>query len=328
MRRVDHDDLVAEFGALLAPAHRLSRDLPEGCVSVQLPAGTLGAPIVAIPDCHLADGSDGDEFLDGDATNAARLEAVLRALWVFLARHPESCALQLGDWFDLWRAEERAVDGAAVYRSILELDAGLGLRHLVGNHDASFVNALPARSANDRGAFMLGDWIGPSLFALHGHQADAFGPDHEAFDELVVGAATAIARFVPGVRTFEAFVDSDLGAAAALSTILHGTFGVPHGDPPPAARRIDTRPGAPDAGTTFSLRENADVLAAIVANVATQSKRPMPKAIVVGHSHNPCIAWSNAAESPVVIVDAGACVFGRFNLLLGAGDRLTVFDVL
>jgi hypothetical protein len=323
---VEHDELVAEFGALLTP-RALSADLAEGSVTVRLPRGVLAAPLVAIPDCHLSDGSDGDEFFDDDPANVARLEAVLRASSAFLEKHPEACVIQLGDWFDLWRASSGAIQSAPLYQTILELDAAIGLRHIVGNHDAAFVNEVPLLRAQQPSAFRLGEFLMPSVFAIHGHQGHIASPDHEAFDQIVVGAATAVARFVPGVRTFEEFIDSDVDLETALKALVHDALGTSHGDPPPAVRTRDTRSGAPDPSAPFVVRENVDVLAAIVSNVATLAHTPMPKVIVVGHSHNPCVAWSSVGESPVVVVDAGACVFGRFNLLLGAGDRVTVFDV-
>jgi hypothetical protein len=305
----------------------LSPDLPEGSVTARLPAGVLTAPLIAIPDCHLSDAGEGDEFFDDDATNVDRLEAVLRTVGAFLERHPDAVVVQLGDWFDLWRATTGAVQDAPAYKTVLELDAAIGLRHIIGNHDATFVNEVPRLRADDPSAFRLGDFLMPSVFAIHGHQGHVAGAEDDGFDKVVVAAATTVARFIPGVRTIEEFIDSDLDAEDVVKTLVHKTFGTAHGDPAPAARPKDARAGAPDPDAPFVVRENADVIAAIVANVATMNDQPMPKLVLVGHSHNPCVAWSNVAESPTILADAGACVFGRFNLLLGAGDRITVFDV-
>ncbi len=323
---MNHDDLVLEMRALLAP-RALSANLPEGSVTARLPVGVLKAPLIAIPDCHLSDAGEGDEFFDDDAANVARLEAVLRAVAAFLGRHPDACVIQLGDWFDLWRASTGAVQDAPAYKTVLELDAAMGLRHIIGNHDATFVNEVPRLRQGDPSAFRLGDFLMPSVFAIHGHQGHVASAEDDGFDRVVVAAATTVARFFPGVRTFEEFVDSDLDADDAMKALVQKTFGTAHGDPAPAARPRDARAGAPDADAPFVVRENADVITAIVANVATMNKQPMPKLILVGHSHNPCVAWSNVADSPTILADAGACVFGRFNLLLGAGDRITVFDV-
>jgi len=323
---MNHDDLVREMGALLAP-RVLSPNLPEGLVTARLPAGVLEAPLIAIPDCHLGDAGEGDEFFDDDRENVDRLEGVLRAIAAFMERHPDACVVQLGDWFDLWRASSEAVQAAPAYQTVLELDAAIGLRHIVGNHDATFVNDIPRLRRDDPSAFRLGDFLMPSVFAIHGHQGHIAGADHDGFDEIVVAAATTVARFFPGVRTIEAFIDSDLDAEDALKALVQETFGTAKGDPAPAARPRDPRTGAPDPEAPFVVRENADVIAAIVANVATMAKRPMPKLVLVGHSHNPCVAWSNVGDAPTILADAGACVFGRFNLLLGAGDRITVFDV-
>jgi hypothetical protein len=323
---VNHDDLVLEMQALLAP-RALSTNLPEGSVTARLPVGVLTAPLIAIPDCHLSDASSGDEFYDDTPENVARLEAVLRACAAFRQRHPDARVIQLGDWFDLWRASSGAIQDAPAYTTVLELDAAMGLRHIIGNHDATFVNEVPLLRQGDPSAFRLGDFLMPSVFAIHGHQGHVASADEDGFDRVVVAAATTVARFVPGVRTLEEFIDSDLDAEDALKALVQKTFGTAHGDPPPAARPRDARPNAPDPVAPFVVRENADVITAIVANVATMTKQPMPKLILVGHSHNPCVAWSNVGDSPAILADAGACVFGRFNLLLGAGDRVTVFDV-
>src|SRR6201999_3291407 len=99
---------------------------PEGSVTARLPAGVLAAPLIAIPDCHLSDAGEGDEFFDDDATNVDRLEAVLRAVAAFVERHPDACVIQLGDWFDLWRARTGAIQDAPAYKTVLELDAAIG----------------------------------------------------------------------------------------------------------------------------------------------------------------------------------------------------------
>lgn len=332
---ITHDQLVAEWNALLAPRYRLSAGLSSGPATMKIPAGVLTGPLVAIPDVHLGDAGDGDIFYDGDADNVARLEAVLQATYTTLGRHPDATAVQLGDWFDVWRAsggdvkstDYGGIQNASAYANILDLDAKIGLKHLVGNHDASFLNAIPDRRAQQASSFRLGAFLGSSVYAMHGHQTDLTPPQNSWSDELFVAIATAAASFVPKVTTFEAFVDRGYGAGSVIGGWLLSALGLLRDDPGPSSRPRDTRAGAPDPDANFVVRENVDVLASIVTKVAAQKNVAAPKLLVVGHSHAPCVAWTETSAGPLLVADAGGWVYGQANVLLAAGDRLTVFDV-
>jgi hypothetical protein len=50
--------------------------------------------------------------------------------------------------------------------------------------------------------------------------------------------------------------------------------------------------------------------------------------LLVGHSHVPCASWSDVGGRPVVVVDAGAWVYGQSNIAIAAGDTIAVFDVV
>ena len=333
-----HDDLVAAFGALLAPDHTLDPNLPGGAVTVNVGPNVLPGPIIAIPDVHIGDGGAGDIFANGTPSNVTRLEAVLRAVDAFLAKYPSTYAVQLGDWFDVWRTSGHDVvtmdygdiQNAAAYKTILDLDAKIGLQHLIGNHDASFLNALPDMRASQPHAFRLGAWLGPSVYTMHGHQTDVTPPENSSSDEFFVAVATALATFIPGVTTFEAYVDRGYGLGTVIGQTLLHALRYQHDDPPPIPRPRDTRPPPTtiDQAAPYAVRESADVLATIVKKVADKRGSSFhPRLLIVGHSHNPCVAWSDAAGAPLVIVDAGGWVYGQSTLLLGAGDRVSVFSV-
>lgn len=332
-----HDELVAAFGELLGQAWRLCPDLAQGHVTVSLPDGVLTSPLVVIPDVHLADAGAGDVFFNGDPNNVARLEVILTATQSLLTTTPSAVAVQVGDWFDVWRASGGDVDdadfgaiqNAQAYEKLLELDADIGLPHVIGNHDASFLSAIPDARATQPAMFRLGAWIMPSVYAMHGHQTDLAPPPNSTMDQFVVAAATILARFIPGpARLLEDFIDAELDVGTALKDALLAALGKLREDPAPSQRPKDTRPGSPDATAVFVQRENADVLAKLATKVASISNQSAPKLLVVGHSHNPCVAWSSAGGTPMVIVDAGSCVYSRCNVLLGAGNRVTVFDVV
>lgn len=334
-----HDELVSAFGTLLAPggyALRVSRN-NAGPVTVQFAPDLLPGPIIALPDVHLGNGGPGDVFLNGTPERAKRLQQVLQAMHDYSDAHHDAYVIQLGDWFDVWRTSGHDVahmdygpiQNAAVYQPILDLDALLGLPHIIGNHDASFLNALPDRRTGQAGSFRLGGWLGRTVYAIHGHQSEIEPPPNSPFDQFFVALATSIAGFVPGIRTFEAYIDRNYGIASALgATLLHG-LRLMREDPGPSARTVDTRSPPPGADGTFVLRERADRLAMIATAVAnTTAGLRKPRLLVVGHSHNPCVAWSSAAGSPILIVDAGGWVYEQANLLLAAGDRASVFDVV
>ena len=52
--------------------------------------------------------------------------------------------------------------------------------------------------------------------------------------------------------------------------------------------------------------------------------------LVVGHSHKPCVGWTPHPQSgkPVIVVDAGSWVQGAAQILFGAGNRVSVFDIV
>jgi len=59
-----------------------------------------------------------------------------------------------------------------------------------------------------------------------------------------------------------------------------------------------------------------------------QSQGRSADVVIVGHSHAPCVAWTEVTGRPIVVVDAGSCVYGKANLLVMAEDTLAVFDVV
>jgi hypothetical protein len=335
---VNHQGLVDAMTQALAPNYRLNPNLSVGVVSADVPMGVLPGPIVAIPDVHLADGENGDIFYDGSSANAARLEAVLGAVESLIAANPNLYALQLGDWFDVWRASGHDVasmdygdiQNAAAYQNILDIDARIGLQHLIGNHDASFLNALPDARSTQPKAFRLGAWLGARVYAMHGHQTDLGPPANSSWDELAVAIATALATFVPTVTTFEAFVDRGYGTATALGQTLLHALRFQREDPGPVARVRDTRPVPTglDPNAPYVVRESADTLTQIAFKAAgLHGAGYQPSLLIVGHSHNPCVAWSTAGGAPTLIVDGGGWVYGQATIVLAAGTRVSVMSV-
>ncbi len=114
-------------------------------------------------------------------SQAATPAPVLKTIAAYLNQHPlSSYAIQLGDWFDMWRVYGAdpndmtyvSIENAAVYHSILDLDAQIGLPHVIGNHDAGFLRSLSGRRSSQPALFRLGFWIGRNVYAMHGHQTE------------------------------------------------------------------------------------------------------------------------------------------------------------
>ncbi|MCU0687931.1 MAG: hypothetical protein MUF34_37750 [Polyangiaceae bacterium] len=328
----------------LSPAVSVSESGDRHPVTVTFPRAVLGQQsLIAIPDVHLSDGREGDIFFNGDPLNATRLANTLWAVYKFLgAEGKGASALQLGDWYDVWRAighdatqaQFAAIDNVPAYQKLLELDHVMSLAHLIGNHDASFTHALPDRRVANGDRFRFGFGLLQSqgkIFALHGHQVDDLAgvpsPDHE---QRIVWLATLAANYVTSqARSLQKFIDRQgfVGALGWLTSLV----GVNRPDPTPEPRPRISAP--PDIEGDFVEREQSAALVKIAVEACKLRYQPEPaelELLVVGHSHKPCIAWTPHPDTgnPVVIVDAGSWVYGAAQLLFGAGDRVSVFDVV
>jgi UDP-2,3-diacylglucosamine pyrophosphatase LpxH len=330
------DEVVTELRGSL---QRRSQNLRPTSVSVAFASPIFDSPILAIPDVHLCAGADGDIFLEGHVERARKLEAVLGAIGDYLDQHPlSSYAIQLGDWFDIWRVcgsdpknmTYGSIQNAAVYQKILDLDARLGLPHVIGNHDAGFLRSLPDRRASQPALFRLGFWIGRNVYALHGHQTDLSPPIGASWDALAVHLATLIGSIAPDITHFEEYIDRQ-GTGPGIATWLRDSLLGIREDPPPSPRPPDNgRPPPNVRAGQFVVREDVDTLASIVEKVSTlpESHARTADVLLVGHSHAPCASWTDITGRPTVVIDAGCWVYGQANLLVAAGDTITVFDVV
>jgi hypothetical protein len=330
------DQVVAEFGQLLG---RSQLALQATSVRVVFASPVIDSPIFAIPDVHLCQGDAGDIFLNGTPEKATALAGTLRAIYDYQEMHPQSSrAIQLGDWYDIWRVcgEDPmsmafgAIDNAAAFADILDYDARIGLAHVIGNHDAGFLNAVPNRRAAQANLFRLGFWLGHNVYALHGHQTSIAPPPNKRFDEIVVHIATLLGSFIPGVTKIQEFIDKQQ-IVDEIKLYLRDLITGSHEDTGPHLRPIDRSnlPPTLKAGD-FVVREDLDALAAIVHEVERLpgSQGRAADLLLVGHSHVPCASWSDVGGRPLVLVDAGAWVYGQSNIAIAAGDTVAVFDVV
>ena len=328
--------IVDEFTALL---QRDGFSLQPTGVQVTFGRQVVDTPIFAIPDVHLCDGNQGDIFLNGDQTKVRRLTSTLRSIFDYREAHPHNArAIQLGDWFDIWRVCGKdpmnmafgAIQNTPAFAGILDWDARIGLPHLIGNHDAAFLNAVPNLRAAQAAFFRSGFWVGNNVYAMHGHQTSIVPPVGSHFDELAVHVATLLGEYVPGVTTIQKFIDRQQ-IVGEVKAWLKETFTGAHEDTGPHLRPRDksSLPALILAGD-FVVRENLDALIAIVHEVEKMpaSQGRQADLLLVGHSHVPCVSWSNVGPRPVVVVDAGAWVYDQTNFLIAAGDTVSVFSVV
>jgi UDP-2,3-diacylglucosamine pyrophosphatase LpxH len=347
-----YDDKLARFRELLGAqgyeVHFANAAVSDGAaapVTLEFPTAVLGEnTLIAIPDIHISDGGDGDIFFDGDAANVARFTATLEVVSRFMDEQGDSTFLiQLGDWYDVWRAIGKDTDqskfskieNVAAYQKLYELDKELGLYHLNGNHDASFTHSLPDRRVSDSDRFAFGAGVLQSngrIFALHGHQTDAIeGVPSPPSDQHVVWLATLAARYVTTQgRTLENFIDKEGVKLGTFTAWLGAMMGLNRPDPVPEPRARRAPP--PGMAGSFVEREQVDLLVAIAVE-ACRLRYPQPtplELLLVGHSHKPCLAWTPhpTTQKPVIVIDAGSWVYGAAQILFGAGNRITVFDIV
>jgi UDP-2,3-diacylglucosamine pyrophosphatase LpxH len=326
----DFNQVVAGFQSLLV---QRNRRLTNAQCLVRFATARFDAPIFAIPDVHLCDGGNGDIFCNGEPEAVPRLTDTLSALHAFMSAQP-AYAVQLGDWFDIWRItggdptnmSYGAIQNAAAYQGILDLDAQIGLLHVIGNHDAGFLSSLPSRRVAQPERFRLGFWLGSNAYALHGHQSDVVPPPNAPFDMAATHFATLISRYVPnGTTTLQGFIDS-LGAGAGIGAWLLNAVGL-HEDPQPSPRTPVTGP-LPSALSSgeLSTRENSEILAKLVSKIAArpESNGRRAELIIVGHSHRPGATWTSEGA---LLVDAGSWVYGQCNLMIAAGDGVGVYSI-
>jgi hypothetical protein len=337
--------LLARRGYVVHVANAAVVDGRACPVTVGFPYPVFGdKSVIAVPDIHLGDGSDGDVFLAGEPDHAQRLADVLATIDDYLTAEPDTAYLvQLGDWYDVWRAigedtsdsRYAAIDNVALYQTILELDKRLGMAHAIGNHDASFAHALPDRRVADGARYRFGFGLLESngrIFTMHGHQADAIeGAPNLPGDQRAVWIATLVAKYVTAqARNLENFLDQEGTNITAVRDWLMSLVGLNRGDPVPTPR---TRKQAPlgFAGSFVERESCAELVKVAVDACAKRYPAPEPlEVLLVGHSHKPCVAYAPhpVSKKPVIVVDAGSWVQGAAQILFAAGDRISVFDIV
>jgi hypothetical protein len=322
----------------LAPA--LVRSSPGAEVKVVFDHVVFETPVICLPGVLLGDGGPSDRFLSGGADKPKRLAATLAAIDELCARHPmDYRVLQLGDWFDLHQAgggeptfsDASQIEDVGAYAEILRLDAKLGLSHVIGNHDATFLACVPASRKGSPERFRLGFWLGNNVYALHGHEGSLVfdsAPASERESRLQALAST-LAELVPSRVAFSAYVEV-LRASPPVKRWLRETLGVLHPDPELQPREPDGRSLPPGVhAAAFVERENVDHLLSVVREVerVEAPRQRRVEVVLAGHGREAAVSWSTTGGRPMVLLDVGTWVGPSANILVAAGNTAAVFDV-
>jgi len=237
-----------------------------------------------------------------------------------------SYALQLGDWFDIWRVcgSDRPMSTTATSRMPASTRTSSRSTPASGCRTSSATTTQALRSLPDRRAGQPIISASDSGSVATSTRCTVTKPISRrprlSWDQLAVHIATLVAAIAPRVTTLEQYIDR-LGdgpgvarwlrdSVLAFAKILRSSI----------ALRTMVRRRQRSLRILRRTRERRCVRehrrqgwgAAAIAGRAAD-------VVIVGHSHAPCVAWTEVTGRPIVVVDAGSCVYGRANLLLMAG---------
>jgi hypothetical protein len=294
--------------------------------------------LVVLPDLHLGAGGDGDIF-SGVATNVTdsrgRLSTFLNALIdAKAAIEPAGTRLrlvQLGDFYDVWRAYPSYRDIPGADYSIIESAYGevigklvnqLDARFCVGNHDATLALYPPwwGRGSNGKANGRLGyaqRLCDNNVLALHGHQAAQIV---EVMQAQGGGAWVSFAMWLAGVwnaldEKIQATLDHSFDPDLWPKTLDWAN--------------LDTPPKGPFAAAAWAARDGRDVLAKILGGLheGHMFGADTPRIVFVGHSHRPGISWIEVNEQVVPVVDVGSWTYGRSQFAVAVKGEVSLWEI-
>jgi hypothetical protein len=276
-----------------------------------LSLGPLEAAIV-IPDMHLGVGNDVFRTADVRGTNPARFLRFLQALATLRDQlgGDKFRVVQVGDWYDLFRAPLPTVELQiaaieAQYKDICDAARELPVAHCIVNHDADLYKHPNVTTS----IFGIAQPVGSSrIMAYHGH-------DTMALDTLqAMNIKEAIAVNAVNVLAFLPFLGQ---LANAAQRIFDNSFQDPWtqgnegGDLPWEAAK-----GAPPIGwdAPWVARDDTAALVRAARGLEYFTEEPI-EIVFVGHSHRPGIASASiTAERRVTLVDVGSWTYGRAEI--------------
>lgn len=289
--------------------------------------------LLVLPDMHIGDGGSADIFRGSAAAHIYRdrlerfLRGVVNAKVELEATGFRLSTVQLGDFYDVWRAypfaeDERGRTYAAInreYASCLSLLIDdLDCRFCVGNHDGILAHYPPdwAFAANARLAYSQRFCKG-RLFCFHGHQGDQIadrvaGQDGRSW--VALGSVLSCVCNSAGMalqQAIDAVRDSNMSADGGW---VDGS--------PPEDGRFHAPRWADYGGKPRRFLQLLDGMAATATPLAD-----VIRMIIVGHTHRPGIAWLSRANRTIPIVDVGSWTYGRSQFALATEGQITVYEL-
>jgi UDP-2,3-diacylglucosamine pyrophosphatase LpxH len=288
--------------------------------------------LFVVPDMHLGAGGPGDIFIAKSVNAKANMMDLLRR--VAAARGALDgrtlTTLQLGDLYDVWRADPAHEDHPdsrydmieVPYGELIELFLSLDVRVCVGNHDASLALYPPAwaRDAAGQPNGRLGYAqlaSGGQVLAFHGHQVDQLSDAMAAQGGAsLVKLATLAAKLDNALATS---IERDLdiagdffGDRSTLQEIAEGRW--------PLSTVIEDEQG-------FSATRWCDRTGPVAAIVNRLKAAATVRLVFVGHSHRAGITAIHVGGRFVPVIDAGSWVWGNTHFAVAVEGEISLWEL-
>jgi UDP-2,3-diacylglucosamine pyrophosphatase LpxH len=265
---------------------------------------------ICIPDTHLLEKRQTDDFFDGHPEYEERFLSLLDFLVGLRTEEGDGLEIiQIGDYFDLWQAKGNTNLILAAYPSIVGLLEKVKPIYLVGNHDIDLV-----RWYKDQGETFGRRWryyttVSGKLRVIyeHGFQADFFN-NQESWSGIIGREVTKIVGMMEYINPN---IDEVLGSAWDSVTRVFDKYNVftPVNDPQgfnahEYLRYYVNLLARYNRGETFDHYgpENMDL-----------------GLVVIGHTHNARLVQMPQAGRIYYLLDCGAWVNGRHEVGVVSG---------
>ena len=301
--------------------------LPDGGTRMLIRpgAGALdfgGEVAVVVPDIHLGTGA-GDIFQEASPERKGRLERFLHVLAGLRDRVGAAAfkAVQLGDFYDLWRKSPSADYAQACatieseYDGVIQGARALPLLHCIGNHDADFYRMRPPVSQIDVAVWRT---IGDRFLCLHGHDFVSLRDVQvdPGADPLLLSLVNSIAR-IPLTSSLDlalqAHFDDSFQEDPILSQPSLTSKPWPH-----------TQPGADgwNADSPWVDRANRGDIGQMLFDTEGIADTRIDVAFL-GHSHRPGISWCRIEQNRrIPLIDVGSWTYGRSEFAVVCADGI------
>lgn len=279
-----------------------------------------GEVAVVVPDIHLGTGP-GDTFQEMQPARVSRLVRFLEILASLRDTVGTAAfrAVQLGDFYDLWRKSPSADYAQACatieseYAGVVQRARELPLLHCIGNHDADFYRMRPPISQIDVAVWRT---IGSHILCFHSHdfvslrdvQVDA------GADPLLLSLVNSISR-IPILGSLDLMLQAHFDASFQEDPIL---------SQPNLTSRLwpHALPGGDGWDALWVDRERRGDIGQMLFDTEGVTQMRIDVAFV-GHSHRPALSWCRVEQKRrIPLVDVGSWTYGRSEFAVICTDGI------